>query len=298
MFGTMIIVLCGIGSIGTIIGVVANRDPEVRAMFGGLFAISSILGAVVTAVCCTTIVGAADIGVPVSLGHAGTPLSSGVHLKTPWTTVYTLPRRPLPVDDMTVKARTQQAGQVTVTIGGRWHVDPDHATDTYLQVRTGDESRISREIVQRAVGQVVGEVYAGLDNITATKDRISPPREIKEQLTQSVARYGVVIDDVYLRAVEPDAKTSDSLARYAAQQAETQIAEEAQKTAAKEARRRQIEAGGLKAAAGSVPRISDQQVQLLCAQSWERMAAKAISAGVALYTSPCTIGQVVPQAQK
>jgi regulator of protease activity HflC (stomatin/prohibitin superfamily) len=276
-----------------------DADPrDVRGLWTATIGSLTVTG-VALAFGCITIVGAAETGVPVTFGHIGAPLNSGAHLKLPWTKIHGLPKRPLAVDDITVTARTAQAGQVKVVVGARWHVDPDHATDTYLQVRTGDEGRISREIVSRAIGQATGEAYTQYDNVAASKGRERAQKDVKDRVSKALTRYGIVMDDLFLRSVEPDKTTSDALARLASQQQETAIAREAQATAQEDAKRRRVEAEGLRSAAAGIPAgVSPGQVQLLCAQSWERMATRAIAAGVPLYTAPCGGSPgIVPQAK-
>lgn len=287
MFTTIFIGVMAVATaLCAIIGKASDTESRDAAQFGVL--VFGVLGAVATALGCVTVVGATETGVPVSFGRVGDPMASGIHVKAPWTKVHGLPKRPLPVDDMTVVARTSQAGQMSVTVGARWHVDPDGATTTYLQVRTGDEEKISRQVVSKALGQVVSEVYSGMDNALAARDRTGAQEKIKEKLMAAMYSYGVRIDDVFLRSVEPDKVTANVIARLASQEQETAISREAQATAREDAKRRRIEAEGLRAAAAGIPSgVSGGQVELLCAQAWERQAAKAIAAGVPLYTGPC-----------
>lgn len=293
MFTTIVIgVLAVATAVCVVIGVTSDTEAKDAAVTGAV--VFGVLGAIVTALGCVTVVGATETGVPVSFGRVGPPMLSGFHVKAPWTKVHGLPKRPLSLDDMTVVARTGQAGQVSVTVGARWHVDPGHASDTYLQVRTGDDGKISKQVVAKALGQVVSETYVRMGNVDASRDRSGAQKEIKEQLEAAMFHYGILVDAVFLRSVEPDKVTANAIARLAAQQQETAIAREAQATAREDAKRRRIEAEGLRAAAAGIPSgVSGGQVQLLCAQAWERQAAKAISAGVSLYTAPCGAGASV-----
>lgn len=300
----------------SIIGIIVLAGTAILAFLGGRairkenledresvdhiawFAISGAAGVgalVWLALAATVIVGAAEVGVPITFGRAGQPLSSGFHVKAPWTAVESFPIRPFGVPDVEITARTAQAGQVKAVVGARWHVDPARARDTYLQVRTGDEDRITKEVVDKALGQATGNVFVTRDNLTATTDRRGVEEALLVEVNRLVAPFGVVADNVFVRAVEPDGKTADALARVAAQQRETEIAVESQGTAREQAKARFLEAEGLKAAAGQVPAMSEQQVTALCLQAWERMAAKAIAAGVPLYTAPCGgSGVVIP----
>lgn len=300
VFAAIAIVLFAITAVicATIAVKVGSGQDSPRAGFIFIAAFTGALSIIITITTCVTVVGAAETGVPVTFGRIGSPMSSGIHTKAPWTKVHGFPKRPLPVDDMDVKVRSSQAGQFGVTVAARWHIDPAHATDTYLQVRTGSTGKISKDIVGKALGQAVSEVYAQMENVQAVNDRAGAQDRIRTALASATQRYGVQIDDVFLRQVEPDRVTADAIARYASQQQETKIARESQKTATEEARRRKIEAEGLRSAAAGIPSgVSDGQVTLLCAQAWERMATRAIAAGVSLYTSPCAAGAVVPAAK-
>lgn len=235
-------------------------------------------------------VGATEVGIPVSFGTVGEPLNPGIHFVAPWVNVETYPTRPVTVElagDSKIVARTGDAGQMAVEVAARWKVDPTRARDLYLQVRTGDDERISNEIVTKNLRQAVGQVYSVTGNLDAINDRTKVTQEIKDQLTEQLAAYGITVEDINLRSVEPDEKTAATIAAYASQQQATRIAEEAKKTAEIEAQRRLIEANGLQAAADAVNSVSDAQAAILCMQVWQQTVAKAIEAGQPVYTSPC-----------
>lgn len=238
-----------------------------------------------------TIVNAAQVGVPVSFGKVGNPLSSGVHFVAPWTKVESFPIRPFAVPDVTIAARTSQAGSVRVTAGARWQVVASEAKETYLQVRTGDEQKISETVVDKALGTAIGNVYVTLDNATATTDRVNAESLILNETNRLVNQYGIKINNVFLRSVEPDSTTSDALARVAAQQRATQIAILAVQTAEKQAEANRQQALGIQQAAKAVAGLMPVEVQALCINAWEREVAKGIEAGVPVYTNPCSAQQ-------
>jgi regulator of protease activity HflC (stomatin/prohibitin superfamily) len=239
-----------------------------------------------------------EVGVPIAFGNVGEPMAPGPQFVAPWVNVETFPTRPLAVPDVTINARTSQAGSVSVVAGARWSVVAKDARTLYFQVRTGDEDYISASIVDKALGQTIGNTFAGFSNSDAVSDRAVVEAKLKDNLSALVAQYGIRIDSLFLRSVEPDAKTSDSIARLAAQQRDTQIAVEAQNTARAEALRRQIEAQGLVDAAKLVSGVTPAQVSALCLQAWERMQTAATNAHVPLYTNPCVglLGSVSPVA--
>jgi regulator of protease activity HflC (stomatin/prohibitin superfamily) len=131
-----------------------------------------------------------------------------------------------------------------VEVAARWKVLPADAKNLFMQVRTGDDDRISQDIVVKNLRQAVGSVYSVTGNLDALNDRTKTTQAIKDQLQEQLTAYGIQIEDVNLRSVEPDEKTANTIALYASQQQATRIAEEAKKTATIESQRRLIEAQG------------------------------------------------------
>ncbi len=235
-------------------------------------------------------VSATEVGVPVSFGSVGEPLQPGVHFVAPWVEVDTYPTRPVTVElagDNRILARTADAGQMTVEVAARWQVDPRKAKDLYLQVRTGDDDKISQDVVVKNLRQAVGVVYSGITNLDAINDRATVSVKIKDQLQKQLNTYGIDVVDINMRSVEPDERTATTLAAYASQQQATRIATEAKKTAEIEAQRRKIEADGIKTASDAVAGVSGTEAQIICMQIWQQVNTAAIAAGHPVYTSPC-----------
>ncbi len=291
IIGVLVVISAVALTVGVRVGKDEDRDPAEGRAIRTVGIAAALIAAVLGFFSTFTIVKAAEVGVPITFGKIGDPMPSGVHFVKPWTKVESFPTRPFGVPDVKVVARTSQAGQVTAVVGARWHVVPERAGETYLQVRTGDEERISKEVVDKALGQAIGNVFASEDNLTATTNRTGVEAALLTELRRLTEPFGIAVDNVFLRSVEPDDKTADALARVAAQQRATEIAKESEQTAIAEAARRLAEAKGLRDAAAEIPTgLTSEQVAVLCAQAWERMATKAIEAGQSLYTSPCTSG--------
>lgn len=296
MFITITLVVLALVTVGCIIGSAVAKDSEARTGALVIAGCAFVIGGLVAAFNMVTIVQGYEVGVPVAFGKVGAPLRSGLHVVAPWTKVETYPIRPLAVPDVKITARTSQAGQVNVTAGARWSVVPANAGELYFQVRTGDEEQISSAIVDKALGQVVGNVFATMTNANAVSDRTGAERDLRAALADQLKPYGIQVDSLFLRSVEPDAKTADSIARLAAQQRATEIAVEATKTAGEQAKQRLIEAQGLKAAAAQVAGLTPTEVLALCALGWERQQQNATDAKVSMYTTPC--GSSTPLAVK
>lgn len=278
------IIVCAVTAIMT------KASPDVR--FGAIF-VGGVLAVIMAVMLFFTSfkqVSATEVGVPVSFGTVGEPLDPGVHFVAPWVEVDTYPTRPVTVElsgDEKILARTADAGQMTVEIAARWQVHASKAKDLYLQVRTGDDDKISHDVVVKNLRQAVGVVYSGITNLDAINDRAKVSAAIKDQLQTQLNTYGIDVVDINMRSVEPDERTATTLAAFASQQQATRIATEAKKTATIEAERRKIEADGIKAAAAAVSGVTGTEAQVVCMQIWQQVVSKAVEAGQPVYTSPC-----------
>lgn len=291
IFVTVLIVLTALVAIAGLIGLFVFEDGRVAA--GVTFGVAGVILLLLLGFGTVRTVGPTEVGIPVSFGTVGNPLQPGVHIVAPWVDVETYPTRPVTVElsgESKILARTADAGQMGVEVAARWKVDPTKAKALYMQVRTGDDDRISQDIIVKNLRQAVGQVYSVTGNLDALNDRTRTTDAITEQLSEQLTPYGITVEDVNLRSVEPDDKTANTIALYASQQQATRIAEEAKKTATIEAQRRLIEANGLEAAAKAVTGVTADEAAVLCLQVWQQVVAKAIDAGVPVYTNPCAAG--------
>jgi regulator of protease activity HflC (stomatin/prohibitin superfamily) len=297
VFVTIIVILLVIVGLLVAIGSAIGGEGDGRGggIAGGVFLV--LIGIVVWGFVAFTQVKATEVGVPVTFGKVGAPLESGVHWVKPWTNVEKFPIRPLTTEQQ-VGVRTAEGGKVTAQVAARWVVIKEKASETYFQARTGDDDEIQKRIVDPNLRQAVNTVYSGKTNIDAANDRTEAPDAILTEARRLLAPYGIDVTTVLLRQVDPDDGTARAVAQFAAEQQKTRIAEQAKLTAIQQAAANLEAAKGLKAAAGELPNLSPEQAVQVCAQTWERMAAKAIEAGVSLYTSPCGSGATVAAAGK
>lgn len=234
-----------------------------------------------------TIVQPTEVGVPISFGSVGHPLKSGVHVVAPWVGVETYPVRPFAVDPIDVQARTAQAGSVQYRVQARWHVEPKNATETYMQVRSGDEDVIRDKIVDPSLATATNNVARQFNNLEATTQLTDFEGRLQNELQRQVQPYGITIDQVWIRHTEPDQATANSISQLAQQQQQTKIATERVKTAQQEALAREQEALGAKSAAGDLGNPTATQTFLLCLQAWERVSTVAAQHGATVYANPC-----------
>lgn len=248
------------------------------------------LTAILTLTSTFTIVPATEVGVPVAFGHVSDHINPGVHFVAPWVTVDKYPTRPVTVQltgNEKVIARTADAGQMQVEVAARWRVEKKDAKTLYFQSRTGDINSISDTIVLPNLRQAVGQVYSVTGNLDAISDRERVAEDIRLQLNKQLKHYGIVVDSVAMRSVEPDNATAATISQFASQQQATRIAEEAKKTATIEAERRIIEAQGLKKSAQAAGGMTSSEMQSVCMQVWQQVVTRGIDKGVTVYTNPC-----------
>jgi len=280
--------------LGGLIGLPYSRkstDTDLKAIGTGVSLGALVIGIIGLFFSSFTVVQATQVGVPVSFGHVGKPLDNGIHFVAPWTNVEEYPIRPLTVQltgNEKVIARTADAGQMSVEIAARWRVEKQDAEKLYYQSRTGDLNAISDNIVLPNLRQAVGQIYSVTGNLDAISNRDKVAEDIRIQLNKQLIPYGITVDTVSMRSVEPDAATASTISLYASQQQATRIAQEATKTATIEAQRRLIEAQGLKTAASAAAGMTASELQSVCMQVWQQVISKGIDKGVPVYTNPCS----------
>lgn len=293
MIGTFIAGFLAILAIAALVGAArVKNDKEVKSTLRIAGGVLVVLALLVFGFKTIYYVSATEVGVPVTLGKVGAPVSSGVHFKSPLTSIETLPVRPFTLpEDIQISVRTSQGGNVVAKYGARWVVDPKEAGNVYLQVRTGDEEKISKDLVEKSLATAVGNVYVKYDNATATTSRVQAETEVMTEVNRLLDPYGVKVTQVFLRQVDPDDKTKDSLNKLSAAKNETLIAEQKVQTAQQEAAAAQARAKGAQEATAQIPRdLTPQQVTLYCAQLWAQAQQDATEHGQTLWTTPCGSG--------
>ena len=290
MFGTILAGIFLLIGVFALIGASAQKDRSAKTGGRALATLFIILGIGVLGFKSFFYVSATEVAVPITFGNVGTPVGpGGMHTKAPWTSIETLPVRPFTLpEDIQVSARTSQGGNVIAKYGARWQVDKNDAGKVYLQVRTGDEEKISKDLVEKSLSTAVGNVYVKYDNATATTARVQAETEVLTEVNRLLDSYGVNVTQVFLRQVDPDDKTKESLNRLSASKNETLIATQKVETAKQEALAAQAQAVGAKDATAQIPtNLTPQQVTVYCAQLWAQAQADATAKGTTLWTTPC-----------
>jgi regulator of protease activity HflC (stomatin/prohibitin superfamily) len=287
MLTIIILTLLGIATLGALGAALVTRS------------VGAVVSTVVLALCFVVfwgvqsfkVIGANEVGIPVTFGKAGDVIDSGPEFVAPWTEVETYPTRPRTMQ-VVANVRTSEQGHVAVTISARWATSREHARDLFLQARSGDDEKIQREIIGPNISGAAGAYFGGLLNVDAVNGQgwEKNAAGVEAKATQHLARYGITVDTVQIRQVKPDETTDAAISRIAAQQRETQVAKESKLTADAQAAQRLAEAAGIKNAADQYAALTPTQVQLLCLQASERVLNKNFEKGIATYTLPCQSG--------
>jgi regulator of protease activity HflC (stomatin/prohibitin superfamily) len=263
-----------------------------RAQDGGgwkLGAAISAVAAVLSGVfACVHVVSAYEVGVPVTFGSVGEPLSSGVNLSSPFTDVTTFSTRPVDLDldgEDRVEVRSSEGGVLYADVTVKWAVVPKDAVRLYQLAGSeeGVQDRLvtpdSREIIRNVFAQHTSE-----EGYASARERIGA--EIADLIEERLAPRGIDVTAVNLRNVRPSKKLQDQIDAKLQQEQATQRAEEAARTAEAEARRRRIEAKGIADSNKILERsLSDKVLQNQCLEAFKE-AAKSHP----VYASPCGSG--------
>jgi regulator of protease activity HflC (stomatin/prohibitin superfamily) len=252
--------------------------PDLRSARPAGLAIM-IFGIAVIAAASITIVPTRNIAVSMAFGKPTGTLGNGFHMIAPWETteeydaaIQTLRLDGDAVDDATpaptVRLANAATAKVDVTV--QWQVDPDaDITQLHLDFRNFDN--IQDNVVKRQLQAALNAVFEGYDPLGALKAGQSGTgqvtlAELGDRVAVMLAKLlprGVVVRSVTVPLIRFDPKVQEALDKYQQTLAETQIAEQRQKT--NEALRR---ANDILAGANNTPGVLFQN----CLDLTERMA--------------------------
>jgi regulator of protease activity HflC (stomatin/prohibitin superfamily) len=251
-------------------------------------ALSALAGALAGTFACVHVVSAYEVGVPVTFGRVGTPLTSGIHFKSPFTDVTSFSTRPVDLnlyDKDVVEVRSSQGGVLYADVTIKWAVVPAEAVALYRLA--GSQEAIQGRLVLPDSREIVRNVFAkhtSEEGYASAREKISSQIEvlIKERLSPR----GIDVTAVNLRNVKPSAKLQDQIDKKIQQEQATQRAVEASRTAAAEAERKRIEAEGTARANKIIEKsLSDKVLYNQCLEAYKE-AAKANP----VYAVPCGTG--------
>ncbi|MFE3328041.1 prohibitin family protein [Streptomyces sp. NPDC059176] len=231
------------------------------------------------------VVSAYEVGVPVVFGRVGAPMTSGMHLTSPFTSVTTFSTRPVDLnlsDKDVVEVRSSQGGVMYVEVTVKWAVTPGKAVELYKLA--GSEGAIQQRLVYPDSREIVRNVFARYTSeqgYTSAREKINT--EIGALIKERLAPRGIDVTTVNLRNVKPSDRLQDQIDRKIQQQQATERALEAARTATAEAERHRIEAEGIARANKILNNsLSDKVLMNQCIDAFKEAAAKH-----PVYAVPC-----------
>ncbi|MFJ5774339.1 prohibitin family protein [Streptomyces sp. NPDC093094] len=249
-------------------------------------AVLSALGGVLAGVfACVHVVSAYEVGVPVTFGKVGSPLTSGVHFTSPFTDVTSFSTRPVDLnlnDEDVVEVRSSQGGVLYADVTVKWSVVPGKAVALYRLA--GSEDAIQERLVLADSREVIRNVFAehtSEEGYASAREQIGAETEalIKERL----APRGIDVTAVNLRNVRPSKKLQEQIDKKIQQEQATERAVEAGRTAKAQAERKRIEAEGIARANKIIAQsLSDKVLYNQCLEAYKE-AARAHP----VYAVPC-----------
>ncbi|MCP3820295.1 prohibitin family protein [Streptomyces sp. A3M-1-3] len=241
---------------------------------------------------CLYVVSAYEVGVPVAFGKVGTPMTSGMHLKSPFTNVTSFSTRPVDLnlsDKDVIEVRSSQGGVMYAEVTVKWAVTPSKAVELYRLA--GSESAIQQRLVYPDSREIVRNVFArhtSEQGYATAREKINT--EIAELIKERLAPRGIAVTTVNLRNVKPSDQLQSQIDRKIQQQQSTERATEASRTAKAEAERRRIEAESI-AKANKIlnESLSDKVLFNQCIEAFKEAAQKN-----PVYAVPCGSGSGTP----
>ncbi|MEV6652735.1 prohibitin family protein [Streptomyces sp. NPDC051219] len=267
------------------------RARDTKGLKAGAWA-TGVAGLFAAMASCLYVVSAYEVGVPVAFGKVGAPMTSGMHLKSPFANVTSFSTRPVDLnlsDKDVIEVRSSQGGVMYAEVTVKWAVTPSKAVELYRLA--GSESAIQQRLVYPDSREIVRNVFArhtSEQGYASAREKINT--EIAELIKERLAPRGIAVTTVNLRNVKPSDQLQSQIDRKIQQQQATERATEASRTAKAEAERRRIEAEGI-AKANKIlnESLSDKVLLNQCIEAYKEAAQKN-----PVYAVPCGSGDGTP----
>ncbi|MEV7994174.1 prohibitin family protein [Streptomyces sp. NPDC086077] len=251
-------------------------------------ALSAVAGVLAGVFACLHVVTAYEVGVPVTFGKIGKPLTSGIHFKSPFTDVTSFSTRPVDLnlyDKDVVEVRSSQGGVLYADVTIKWAVVPAKSVELYRLA--GSEEAVQERLVLPDSREIIRNVFAqhtSEEGYASAREQISS--EIAALIKERLAPRGIDVTAVNLRNVKPSEKLQEQIDKKIQQEQDTQRATEAARTAKAEAERKRIEAEGIARANKIMDQsLSDKVLYNQCLEAY-----KEASRANPVYAVPCGTG--------
>jgi regulator of protease activity HflC (stomatin/prohibitin superfamily) len=268
-----------------------GRSTDRRGL--SLGAAGALLAGLFAAVAsCLHVISAYEVGVPVTFGKVGAPMTSGMNFTSPFTNVTTFSTRPVDLnlsDKDVVEVRSSQGGVMYAEVTVKWAVTPAKAVELYKLA--GSEEAIQQRLVFPDSREIIRNVFArhtSEEGYASAREKINT--EIGDLIKERLAPRGIDVTTVNLRNVKPSDQLQSQIDRKIQQQQATERATEAARTAKAESERRRIEAEGI-ARANKIlsDSLTDKVLLNQCIDAFKEVAAKQ-----PVYAVPCGGGSGNP----
>lgn len=228
-----------------------TRERATKTVTRAIGLIPVGIAALIMALACTTVVQAKQVGVVTTFGKPGdTTLSSGLHVKAPWQKVTEIDAT-IQTDEyhgdsgIIVRLNDGNTAKVSATI--RWSVSEENANEVYADFRSDDPTKSLRDaVVSTQFKAAMNTVFSTFDPLSlAGGEGTEAPNYIalaQDVETAMLARTNdlVTIESVTISLLSLDDKSQAKIDAYIGEVAKTRIAEQAQKTAEKQAEANRI----------------------------------------------------------
>jgi regulator of protease activity HflC (stomatin/prohibitin superfamily) len=215
LFVVGLVLLIGGGALSKITaqqgGFPANRRPPNFRMLGLLALVAGIVIPIATSI---RVIGATEVGIPVTFGRIGKPLNPGFNIVLPWTEITSFSTR-LQVSDMnrssgdgdragddSVTVLSSEGGELNLDVTVRYVVESRRAADLFRRVRSMDGVR--EVIVRPETRSLMRNVYS---RYTAEQGYTTKREEIedvvRQELSEKLRPQGLIIDEIAVRDIRP-----------------------------------------------------------------------------------------------
>lgn len=211
----------------------------------GLFVV--LLGLFFTSL---TQVQAKSVGIVTTGGHVSSEtLAPGYHFVAPWQKVTEIDAT-IQTDEYHgqkgVKVRLADGNTAIISATNRWSVNPKNAADVYSNFRSDDPTKSLRDaVVSTQFKAALNAVFAGFDPLTLAGATEAKPdynalADETEKILLEHTKGLVDIESVTISLITLDKDSQRKIDEYISEVAKTRIAEQAQKTAAEQAKANRI----------------------------------------------------------
>lgn len=207
-FTGVLFIIAALVALAAVLAIIATKA---RSAGGWLVLTGAVLVAAFSSV---TIVGAA-VGVPVTFGKAGDPLESGLHFRSPFTSVATYPTRNSDRICLDAKeegsgliVKTAEQGQLTVRPCLSYRINPEAASDIWKVAKSSDA--LQNTVVEPYAMQAVTATFSRMTNEEATSSKIAElPDLIRADVSDLLEEQGIELVTFFVPAPTPSEKMQE-----------------------------------------------------------------------------------------